>query len=794
MSGTLPGWLERLLGIPRAGSGEGTAWALDDAWTWPAWATLLLVAGAAGWILVCYLRETGAAGRLYRLALAGLRMTVVALVLFMIASFVLSLNRTGLPYVVVALDDSASMGIADRYHDKELAELVAKRLKQAGFDQGTRLNLAKTLLLADDGALLRSIEKRYKLKFYLLSGAARKLDGGADELLEQLKPAEANGETSRLGQGIEEILDDLRGTPPSAIVLLSDGINTEGETLADAARQAGRKGVPLFTVALGSESPARDLELTDLLVDDVVFVNDVVNFEFKLAGAGLEGRQVKVTLREKKQRQPLAEQTVVIAPEGQPQKVRIPYRPTEVGEFDYIVEVEHLPEELQSDNNRQTRRVSVRKEQIKVLLVQSYPSYEFRYLKHLLERDSTIQLKTVLQEADLEYAEQDQSALRVFPVRRDELFAYDVLIFGDVNPAFLSGSAMQFISDFATEKGGGVVFIAGPRHTPLEYRDSPLAVLFPIDFNGAAGPDPGQVVNEPYQLLPTDEGLASPAMQLGDTPNETAEIWRKLPPLYWFFEAPTLKPAARVWAKHPVRIGPEGRPLPLIAMHYVGSGKVVFHATDETWRWRYRVGDVFFARYWIQTIRFLSRSKLLGKDRSAELTVDRREYRRGEPVRMRVRFLDDRQAPPEDDGVTLVVEHSGDKNRRLTLHRVGGGNRGVFEGTLGNPTDGEYHVWVAAPSLPGEAPAADFRVVAPPGERARLQTDVAELRSAAADTKGRFYTLETAGKIVRDLPAGRQVKTEPLPPVVLWNHWLLAPLVIGLLVAEWVLRKWGGML
>ncbi len=82
-------------------------------------------------------------------------------------------------------------------------------------------------------------------------------------------------------------------------------------------------------------------------------------------------------------------------------------------------------------------------------------------------------------------------------------------------------------------------------------------------------------------------------------------------------------------------------------MHYVGSGKVIFHATDETWRWRFRVGDVFFARYWVQTIRYLSRSKLLGKDRSAELTVDRREYRRGEPVRVRVRFLDDRQAPPK---------------------------------------------------------------------------------------------------------------------------------------------------
>src|SRR4029077_8691899 len=134
-----------------------------------------------------------------------------------------------------------------------------------------------------------------------------------------------------------------------------------------------------------------------------------------------------------------------------------------------------LADEVQSGNNRQERHVIVRKEQIRVLMAQSYPSYEFRYLKHMLERDATIQLKTVLQEADLEYTEQDRSALRVFPLRREELFEYDVLLFGDVNPAFLSATVMSNIAAFVEEKGGGVVFIAGPRYTPLEYRDTPLA-------------------------------------------------------------------------------------------------------------------------------------------------------------------------------------------------------------------------------------------------------------------------------------------------------------------------------
>ncbi|MGH7136952.1 MAG: hypothetical protein ACREHD_14525, partial [Pirellulales bacterium] len=90
--------------------------------------------------------------------------------------------------------------------------------------------------------------------------------------------------------------------------------------------------------------------------------------------------------------------------------------------------------------------------------------------------------------------------------------------------------------------------------------------------------------------------------------------------------------------------------------------------------------------------------------------------------------------------------------------------------------------------------AADFRVVAPPGERARLQTDAAALRRASGDTRGRFSDIATAGRLLRDLPEGRQVKTDPLPPLPLWNHWLLLTTFLVLLIAEWSLRKLAGML
>jgi hypothetical protein len=792
MTGTLPAWIERLLGVDPAESGEGTVWGLDHSWGLAPWLTLLLVAGSIALVVYIYLREGRTAGRGTAIGLSLLRIATVAIVLFMLAEFVLSGQRTGLPYVVVVVDESESMSIVDRYDDKVRAALE-KRLKAAGLEELSRINLAKALLIENNGRLLTGIEENYKLKVYFVAGAARAQDGTAAELIPQIRQLEAAGQASRLGVGVRTVLNDLRGTPPTAIVLLTDGITTEGEPLDEVAAYARRKNVPLFSVGLGSQEAVKNLKISDLLVDEVVFVDDYVNFEFKLTGAGLAGKPVEIVLREKDKPGELASMKATVGADGQPQRLRLPYRPTRVGEYEYVVEVVSLPEEdpKQQDDNREMRQVSVRKEQVKVLLVQSYPNYEYRYLKGLLDRDTSIELKTVLQEADPEYAEVDESALRVFPVRREDLFGYDVIIFGDVNPTFLSAAEQKNLADFVTEKGGGLLLVAGPEYMPQAYRGSPLESLMPIDAGSVRMPP--EVVSESFAVVPTDLGLASPHMQLGDSTDQTDQMWRDLPGLYWLLEAPELKPAARVLAEHPTAVSAEGRKLPIFVMQYVGAGKVLMHNTDETWRWRFRVGDALFARYWVQSIRYLSRSKLLGKDRTAELTTDREEYTRGDPVRLRVRFFDERLAPAADDGVVVMLEREGDKSRRVTLNR-NATNRGVFEGVLSKPADGSYHAWIASPTLEGRAPSDDFIVVAPAGEFERTQMDVNELKRAAEQSKGRYYTISDASKLLKELPEGRQVPVESLEPIVLWNKWPLVLVFLGLIVSEWVLRKRKGLL
>jgi len=798
MATLLGTWIERMLGI-QTGPGEGTVWSLEHTWGWAPWVTLLFLVFAETFFVTVYLRENRQSWKPFRVVLAQIRLLLVAIVLFMLAQYALSFQRTGLPYLVVLVDDSLSMTTVDRY-EEALTKKLGPRAEAAGFDELSRWNLLRTLLVEREGALSNALSDGYKLRLYYLAGARASRSEGLEELLEEVKSEEAAGESTRLGTAVRTVLDDFRGTAPAAIVILSDGINTDGPDLSYGATHARRRGVPLYAIGLGDDNPVRDLQLSDLLVDDVVFAGDVVNFEFQLTGAGFGGRRVEIVLHEEGKTDVLASMQASVMPEGRPQRLRLPYRPDEAGEFRYVVEVQSIDGELDTENNRQTQSVRVSDEKIRVLLVQAYPSFEYRYLANMLQRDTSIELNTVLQSADPEHSEQSESALRGFPVRREELFGYNVIILGDADPTLLSDSMIANLVDFVNNqggaeeqgRGGALVCLAGPHFMPTAYRGTALEPLLPVGLTGAVPADADGAAIEEFVLQPTELGLVSPQMQLGDAPAETRVIWENLPPLAWFVKTPEVKAGALVLAQHPALLDEQGRRLPLISMQYVGAGKVLYHATDETWRWRWRVGDVFFARYWVQTIRFLSRSKLSEGDLSAVLTSDRREYQRGESVQLRVRFADEHLAPAVDDGVTVVLEQKGNKTRRVKLHRSSIA-RGLFEGRLTRPPIGSYHAWVAIPALEGQTPSVDFQVVAPPGEFRRVEMDGAELKRAAHRTMGRYYTFLEADRLPRELPAGRQVPIETFPPKPLWNTWPLLLLFLGLLITEWVLRKWGGM-
>ncbi len=808
------------LGVAPARAGEAISPHIRYEQPWAQWILVFIVLGGAGLIVWIYQRE-GRASVASKVVLATLRIMLLLLAVFMLSEAVLSVERTGLPYLTILVDDSASEQIADQYEKPEVRTALSDLARsinpqpaagaiqkpaagpdgtpESGDGEGrtTRLAIAKGLILKDDARLIRELQKQYKVRIYGVSNSAR-LVADVDKAsalgpaVESLRSLEAGGTQTRLGDGVRQVLTELRGAPPSAIVLLSDGQTTEGEPLSKAADLAARKGVPLYTIGLGSSEPARDLELTELLVDDVVFVDDAVRFQAKLSAHGFQGQKITVRLKERDpgnddpKSDRILETKEVDAPrDGQPDRVELVHRPQVPGEKIYIIEVDPRPRELQVDNNRIERVITVRKEKLKVLFVDSEPRYEFRYLKNYLDREESIELNVVLLSSDPEFSEQDRAALPTFPASKDALFSYDVVLFGDADTSFLSQSQMQNLVQFVTEKGGGVLFIAGESFDPLSYRGTPLELLLPVELADARNPT--AVVNGVTSFHPelTLEGRSNPIFRLGDNDVESMRIWKDLPELFWYFEAPRKKPAALVLAEHPTVAGAEGK-LPLIVYQFLGAGKVMFHAFDDTWRWRFRAGDRFFGRFWVQTIRFMARSRLVGQ-RVAEIQTDRRRYQRGQPIQFRVRFPNPGLAPAGED-VTIQIQRKGQGPRKLTL-KLMPGTKNVFEGALPQAAEGSYEVRLLPPPSQDKPVTAEFKVEAPINERERIEMNEPELIKVSEATGGKFYLPLDAQALLKDLPKPSKVPLDTDPPIPLWNTWPVLALFLSLITAEWVLRK-----
>jgi hypothetical protein len=722
----------------------------------------------------------------------------------------------------------------------------------------TRLQLAQALLAQTDKDWLSNLlnQRRMKVHVYHLDAAGRAVkltdkDGAAGELTDHteaqalprahkaLQRLEAEGMDSRLGTAVRQVIDQYRGGALSGVIMFTDGVTTRDETLGQVAEYAGQKGIPLFFIGIGDDHEVRDLKLHDLQVEDVVYVNDRVVFEARLTGQGYKDMSVPVVLKIKGKdgKEKEVDRTKVkVDPTGKSVKVRLRDQPKEVGRRHYVMEVElpktERPEKMPNPGNLRLERTIevIEAKMIRVLYVEGQPRYEFRFIKSLLERENpdakknkTVDLKVVLLDGDPDFAAQDKTALVDFPATRQELEQYDVVIVGDVDPRHpkLAGQRLQNLADFVRgedkqgkksgKTGGGLLFIGGPFHNPHSFKGTPLADVLPVEPLGKAPPEPdGRVDRLRLDLTPV--GRMHPVFRFSPDEAENQAIWQKLAPMFWFSGNYRLKPLAEVLAVHPTikgdprDVGQDPR-LPLVVQQFVGSGRCMFFGFEETWRWRYREDEVRFNQFWIQTMRYLSRTR----QNRTDLRLDRQTpYRLGEPIKVTVRFPDNSPGQPQADpkaakiDVKVIVEYRPGKDKdgppvepevqTLQLAKVEG-SWGSYEGILTRTREGKYRFWLSNPDVSktqpdGEKPSAEAIVELPPGELDRLRMNQHELTQAAEATGGKFYTLATADELLTELPAGARVSLNtPRPPIRLWNHWSVFLIVLGLLGSEWFLRK-----
>lgn len=782
----------RWVGLPTAA--ESGWWSL---------ATLALVVFLVWHAVREYQREGAAVSVGVRRFLMTLRLGAlgVALAILFQPTLVIDRSERLKSTAWLLVDDSLSMGIEDKQD-------------AGGKPQAARIEQVKSLLVHHSS--LAALAATHQLRLAAFSDGWREL---ATNDLSVLKP---QGAATSLANGLRQTLDNSRGQPVAAVVLISDGQATDGETMA-AAQFVAQRGVPVFTIGVGNPKAPRNIEVASLTANPVLFKDDEAVFTVRVLARELAGTTAKLTLRasakgqENGGKEPvITEQVIKLPANNHPLDVTLRAQPQQLGTFTYTAAIEPLTDELTDRDNSASFVARVIAQKPRVLFIAGNAGKEYRYLKNHLTRDTTLSASCWLQSADAAFNQEGDAPLTTLPKTEQELFGYDVILMLDPDPREFDAAWAKLLARFVGDHGGGLAFIASNKFTTDFLMASDLrtvADLLPVQIEReqlTVAEALSRVNQQDWPWLVTAAGFENPVFQLDVDPERNRRIWAAMPGFYWAQPVRTLKPGATALAVHsdPRRQTRQG-PQPIVATQFYGPGRVLFVASDSTWRWRFG-GMRAFEQFWSQAVRYLTQGRLLGGLKRLSLTTDRDEYSLGQRITVRAKVLDASYKPAlmerfevrlkmgsagtaSADSRSLLAPNAAGTaalaNERLLRLEPVAGAAGEFEGSVLADQLGLYEVSAALPDARDVISLKNVRVTLPRLEFKDTRMNEPLLRQIAALTGGEFLTLDRIGELPGQLPKREQLLVNEQTQDI-WDTPLALCLFCGLLFTEWAIRKW----
>lgn len=801
----------------------------------PLWVIFLvilpLVTAFSFWI---YSREPTQRSRGFWWLPAGLRTLVILAILVFLARPVNRhiTYRTQDPRLLVLVDDSLSMGVVDRYSDREAARRIEQSLDLPPGSSETlsRHELVRRLLSTESegGGVLGRLGEKMRLALHTFAANSRQegtspRGAPADQLpvlasMEARKGDERVQET-RIGDSVLESLDDVRepGTGSRdhgvvGVVLITDGQSTGGAIQpAEMALKLRQQGIPLLTVGVGNPDPPKNIRVTHLDVSDTVLVGDRVTFDATVEseGEGVSERPVRVELL--LDGEVVETEQVELVGNGIKQQVRIEHRPQRQGDFTVSVRVEVLEGELFEDDNIFGRPLKVLEEKIKVLYVEGPPRKEYRFLKNSLIRDPTMEAQVFLLWADQHYRQPSSPGLPPlvrFPETEEELFPYHVIILGDVLPTGgdtpdkkLTRKQLELIQRFVADAGGGVIFIAGDQANPRLYRDTPLEPLLPVEIPEADRTGvTARIFERPFNVKLNPAQKDHPILRLDNDPEVNRRLWENddgieenhLPGFYRYFQAYKLKAGALALAHHPDDEHPIYGKAIIYATQNYGKGRVFYTAVDQAWRWRPGVDNLYLYRFYGQAVRFVSTGRLLGQTPRYNLVTDKRVYTIGEKILLDARVFDANMKPVTEPEILSFHSVKGREEGPvlpITLEQYPANGPGAYRGNLIAGQLGTHEFWLGS-----EVERLAFKTVTvevPPLEYRNPRMNREGLVQLATLSEGKYYELHQFDEVVEYLKSAARPREIPVDETQndLWDESWVLLLFTGLISTEWILRK-----
>ena len=662
------------------------------------------------------------------------------------------------------------------------------------FEKSSRWDRLQNTLFQGSNPLIDKLSEKHEIELISLKGneaetlwrsKAGRLDENAE--LPQFFSSIPSVDLTDLSKALN-IGEDERKT---AVLLLSDGRHNHGDTPIQQSKILGNKGIKIYTVGYGADKEPQDISIRDISIPPSVYYKDqlrgTLTFNDKMQPNQLfhvrmmhEGK----TLYEKELRTdgsglrklsfnfPVEEEATKLA-KGEDNLA------AKNVSMNIKAEITHIEGDRQRQNNVSNFIVQAATRKRGILLVDSRPRWEWRYLKAIFERDTKWEVNTVVPGDGNKFNRGKKSG--EFPSTREEMLNYDLIIFGDVHKSLLENQDMVWIREFVEQRSGGIVFLDGRRGGLQSYQGTPLEDILPVKWKSAAGK------RDIAKISLTTLGKENVAFDLSDEKMSNDDVWNKLPKIKFMAHTEALPGTETILE--------EGDKVknPLLVFRRFGAGKVFYSATADFWRWRFKKGDLYHHRFWNQIVNWIMEKPFTIQDKYISLDTGKATYDAGEKANIRIRLRDDqgRVILGSEGSVHLIKNEQ--VIAKLPLIDAGGG---LYTAKSQELTSGEYSLKVKVDELSEEQTKveATFKVNEPESrELAQLTCNEKLLKDIALNSNGAYFREEQIRDIhkhLETLSSGRVVETD----TALWQSYWYFSLVILLFTAEWVWRKRIGMI
>ena len=571
-----------------------------------------------------------------------------------------------------------------------------------------------------------------------------------------------------------------------AVLMLTDGDWNLGPSPIGVATRFRDQEIPIYSIVTGQDQPIADLSLEEVTAPAYGLFGEQIAIPFTIQSH--LPRDVSTEISLMSNREVLASKKITL-PANSRLRDSIMWYPREVGEFNLRLDFPVEVDEALRDNNSADFHIAVRVVKLSVLVVDSQPRWEYRFLRNALARDPGVDLNCVLLHPKIAPGG-GRDYLSSFPGSREMLSRYDVIFLGDVGLGEhqLSESDAELIKGLVEQQGSGLVFMPGRRGNHLSLMNSELNELMPVVLDDERPKGIG--MNNESVLTLSNLGRGHLLTRFDGDEMVNDQIWKMLPGFYWSTAVTKSRPGTEVLAVHSELRNQFGR-IPLLAIRNAGRGKVLFMGTDSAWRWRRGVEDKFHYRFWSQVARWMAHKRHLAEKEGIRLSFTPETPKVGDRVFMQATVLDEAGFPLEDEEVNGEIISPGGQGEQLELTEVEGG-WGVYSTEFLPQEGGAYQIKIDSPEHDREL-ETKIVVSLPKREKLGRPANRPLLAEIASITQGEIANTDNLDEIIQKI----SVLPEPQPAELrtrLWSNSWWGGTILLFLVIYWTGRKLSGLI